>query len=166
MTVALRRCYITLLQLKDQMCFCCIHWLSFSTCPLCVNYFVLKLAIKRGSECLVRSRAELIVLLCSYHGWQFRGEDGRATVIPQADDEKRMQAATQSRRSCCTTYPCKVWQACIFPACKQAWLPRRELQEPSYLSHLVLDLTMGANFQVIMPESIWMHIRRASHALS
>ena len=45
---------------------------------------------------------------CSYHGWQFRGSDGRATVIPQADDEKSLATAVASRRSCCAVHPCAV----------------------------------------------------------
>ena len=46
-------------------------------------------------------------LMCSYHGWRFRG-DGACTKIPQALDSKAEQAACTSGRSCAAVYPTQV----------------------------------------------------------
>ncbi|BDA47256.1 Protein TIC 55, chloroplastic [Coccomyxa sp. Obi] len=48
-------------------------------------------------------------LMCSYHGWRFRG-DGACTKIPQALDSKAEQAACSSGRSCAAVYPTQVRQ--------------------------------------------------------
>ena len=46
-------------------------------------------------------------LMCSYHGWRFRG-DGRCSDIPQALDEKANAIACASQRSCAIARPTKV----------------------------------------------------------
>jgi Rieske [2Fe-2S] domain len=39
----------------------------------------------------------LMILQCSYHGWQFEG-DGQCALIPQASDAAAANAAQSSRR--------------------------------------------------------------------
>lgn len=49
----------------------------------------------------------LTCAMCSYHGWQFDGA-GKLKDIPQADNEKTLEMALKSQRSCCQVYPCQV----------------------------------------------------------
>ncbi|EIE23397.1 hypothetical protein COCSUDRAFT_47272 [Coccomyxa subellipsoidea C-169] len=48
-------------------------------------------------------------LMCSYHGWRFRG-DGACTRIPQALDARAEDAACSSGRSCAAVHPTQVRQ--------------------------------------------------------
>ena len=53
-------------------------------------------------------------LMCSYHGWRFRG-DGACTVVPQALDEKANAAACSNSRSCAVSHPTQVPAAPALP---------------------------------------------------
>ena len=46
-------------------------------------------------------------LMCSYHGWRFRGEDGRCIAIPQADSAKLEARACSNTKSCASSRPVK-----------------------------------------------------------
>ena len=46
-------------------------------------------------------------LMCSYHGWRFRG-DGACVDIPQSLDAKANATARASPRSCIKAHPVKV----------------------------------------------------------
>eukprot|EP00884_Botryococcus_braunii_P017730 jgi/Botrbrau1/4640/Bobra.33_2s0011.1 len=52
-------------------------------------------------------------LMCSYHGWEFRG-DGSCARIPQAVDPPTAAAATSSPRSCVAVHPLQVKQGLIW----------------------------------------------------
>ena len=46
-------------------------------------------------------------LMCSYHGWRFRGEDGRCIAIPQADSAELEARACSNTKSCASSRPVK-----------------------------------------------------------
>lgn len=52
-------------------------------------------------------------LMCSYHGWEFRG-DGSCARIPQADTPEAGAIAMASKRSCTTRYPAQVRHGLLF----------------------------------------------------
>ncbi|CAL8472283.1 g11825 [Coccomyxa elongata] len=52
-------------------------------------------------------------LMCSYHGWRFRG-DGACAKVPQALDAKAEQAACSSGRSCAAVHPTQVAQGYLW----------------------------------------------------
>ncbi|EIE23405.1 ISP domain-containing protein [Coccomyxa subellipsoidea C-169] len=52
-------------------------------------------------------------LMCSYHGWRFRG-DGACTRIPQALDARAEDTACSSGRSCAAVHPTQVSQGYVW----------------------------------------------------
>ena len=53
-------------------------------------------------------------LMCSYHGWRFKG-DGACTKIPQALDSKAEEVACSSGRSCAAVHPTQVRRLILHP---------------------------------------------------
>ncbi len=62
-------------------------------------------------SCAVRAEGRIEpsdgTLMCSYHGWRFRG-DGACARIPQALDARAEDAACSSGRSCAAVHPTQV----------------------------------------------------------
>jgi phenylpropionate dioxygenase-like ring-hydroxylating dioxygenase large terminal subunit len=71
---------------------------------------------------------------CPYHGWQWRGVDGRCTHIPSLDEDQRIPPRAVTTAYPATEYLGLVWTALDSPA-GDTWLPP-ELDRP--------DLVLGA----------------------
>ena len=56
-----------------------------------------------GANIAVGGRVVGDCLECPFHGWQFRGADGKVTKIPYADKSKHYFQVYRSERGCSTS---------------------------------------------------------------